>query len=115
MTTHKVQGQTMQQAIVDFEGCSGTEAPYVMLSHITLLDGLLVLRPFNKKKICCHQSEDMRLEQNHQSVLAQQTLIDHTTDPAEWSRAVSHMQAMLGSAFLKKIRTTASGPQQSAT
>ncbi|KAG1839105.1 hypothetical protein DFJ58DRAFT_667927 [Suillus subalutaceus] len=50
MTTHKAQGQTMQRAIIDFEGCSGTEAPYVMLLRVTSLDGLLILRPFLRKK-----------------------------------------------------------------
>jgi ATP-dependent exoDNAse (exonuclease V) alpha subunit len=32
MTTRKAQGQTLQQVMVDLEGCTGTEAPYVMLS-----------------------------------------------------------------------------------
>ncbi|KAG1801809.1 uncharacterized protein BJ212DRAFT_1244282, partial [Suillus subaureus] len=73
MTTHKAQGQTIEHTIVDFEGCTGTEAPYVMLSCVTSLDGLLVLHPFNKKKICCCQSEDMHMETKHQGVLAQQT------------------------------------------
>ncbi|KAG1830650.1 hypothetical protein EV424DRAFT_1307763, partial [Suillus variegatus] len=73
MTTHKAQGQTMERAIVDFEGCTGMEAPYVMLSRVTSLEGLLVLRPFNKKKICCRQSEDTRVEEKRQSILAQQT------------------------------------------
>ncbi|KAG1851156.1 hypothetical protein F4604DRAFT_1547386, partial [Suillus subluteus] len=63
MTTHKAQGQTMQCAIIDLESCSGTDAPYVMLSCVTSLDGLLVLCPFNKKKICCCQSEDTHLEE----------------------------------------------------
>ncbi|KAG2130576.1 hypothetical protein BD769DRAFT_1289998, partial [Suillus cothurnatus] len=70
---HKAQGQIMQCAIIDLESCSGTEAPYVMLSCGRSLEGLLVLHPFSKKKICCHQSEDTCLEEKHQCVLAQQT------------------------------------------
>ncbi|KAG1887031.1 hypothetical protein F4604DRAFT_1503570, partial [Suillus subluteus] len=72
-TTHKAQGQTMQCTIIDLESCSGTEAPYIMLSHVTSLDGLLILCPFNKKKICCRQSKDTCLEEQRQHVLAQQT------------------------------------------
>ncbi|KAG2340044.1 hypothetical protein BDR05DRAFT_831804, partial [Suillus weaverae] len=48
---HKAQRQTLEQVIIDLEGCTSTEAPYVMLSRVTLLDGLLILWPFNKKKI----------------------------------------------------------------
>ncbi|KAG1866435.1 hypothetical protein C8R48DRAFT_572162, partial [Suillus tomentosus] len=70
---HKAQGQTMERAIIDFESCNETKAPYVMLSCVTLLDSLLVLHPFNKKKICCRQSEDIHVEEKQQSILAQQT------------------------------------------
>ncbi|KAJ3858397.1 hypothetical protein EV359DRAFT_52264, partial [Lentinula novae-zelandiae] len=58
VTTHKVQGQTLDSAIIDLESCRGTEAPYVMVSRIKTLDGLLVLRPFQLKKIQCRQSKD---------------------------------------------------------
>jgi hypothetical protein len=62
MTTHKAQGKTMKRAIVDVQSCRGTEAPYVMLSRVKSLAGLLILRPFDQKKIQCRQSEDLRKE-----------------------------------------------------
>ena len=62
MTAHKSQGQTMKKVIIDLEGCRGTEAPYVMVSRVTSLEGLLILRPFNYAKISCHQSQDTRNE-----------------------------------------------------
>ncbi|KAJ3897786.1 hypothetical protein F5879DRAFT_783021, partial [Lentinula edodes] len=69
-TTHKMQGQTLDSAIIDLESCRGTEAPYVMVSRVKTLDGLLVLRPFQLKKIQCRQSEDSRLEHKRLHLLA---------------------------------------------
>ncbi|KAH7931037.1 hypothetical protein BV22DRAFT_978309, partial [Leucogyrophana mollusca] len=63
MTTHKAQGQTLSKAIVDLESCSGTEAPYVMVSRVTALDGLLILRKFKMSKITSRQSEDARRDE----------------------------------------------------
>ena len=62
MTAHKAQGQTLNKVIVDLESCRGTESPYVMVSHVTSLNGLLILRPFKFAKIKCHQSQDTRQE-----------------------------------------------------
>ena len=62
MTAHKAQGQTMKKVIIDIESVRGTEAPYVMVSHVTSLDGLLILRHFRREKIKCRQSEDLRTE-----------------------------------------------------
>ena len=53
MTAHKSQGQTMDQAIVDLQSCHGMELLYVMLSQVTSLEGLAILRPFDKQKIQC--------------------------------------------------------------
>ncbi|KAJ3851611.1 hypothetical protein EV368DRAFT_17583, partial [Lentinula lateritia] len=74
-TTHKVQGQTLDSAIIDLESCRGTEAPYVMVSRVKTLDGLLVLRPFHLKKIQCRQSEDSRLEHKRLHLLALETIV----------------------------------------
>ena len=62
MTAHKAQGQTLDRVIIDLESCKGTEAPYVMVSRVTSLQGLLILRPLQKKKIQSRQSEDVRQE-----------------------------------------------------
>ncbi|KAF8237072.1 hypothetical protein L208DRAFT_1520514, partial [Tricholoma matsutake] len=53
MTAHRAQGQTLENIITDLQSCKGTEAPYIMASHTLSLDSLLILRPFNCRKICC--------------------------------------------------------------
>ena len=60
LTVYKAQGQTFQRVVIDLQGCTGTEAPYVMLSRATSLEGILILRPFDEKKIRCRPSEDYR-------------------------------------------------------
>ncbi|KAI0038040.1 hypothetical protein FA95DRAFT_1478114, partial [Auriscalpium vulgare] len=62
LTAHKAQGQTLSHAVVDLHDCRGTESPYVMISRVKSLEGLLILRPFARKKIMCRQSQDSRLE-----------------------------------------------------
>ncbi|KAJ3720540.1 hypothetical protein C8R42DRAFT_561204, partial [Lentinula raphanica] len=62
MTAHKAQGATYEHAILDLESCSGTEKPYVMVSRVKSLDGLVILRPFARSKIMCRQSQDVRTE-----------------------------------------------------
>lgn len=64
MTDYKSQGRTLQYAIVDLTACTGSQSPYVMVSRVTSLDGLLVLRPFGKDKIRCNPSQDLRTEVN---------------------------------------------------
>ncbi|KAF8123179.1 hypothetical protein EV363DRAFT_1147608, partial [Boletus edulis] len=75
MTAHKSQGMTLEHAIIDLEGCIGTESPYVMLSRVKTLDGVLVLRPFSYKRITCRQSEDVRREFNRLEILNLLTII----------------------------------------
>ncbi|KAF9063878.1 hypothetical protein BDP27DRAFT_1161469, partial [Rhodocollybia butyracea] len=62
MTAHKAQGQTLSHVIVDLQSCRKTEPPYVMVSRATSLEGLLVLRDFDRRKIQCHSSGDTRNE-----------------------------------------------------
>jgi hypothetical protein len=62
LTAHKAQGQTMDHVMVDLSRCRGTESPYVMLSRAKSLNGVLLLRDFDKSKITCRQSEDSRRE-----------------------------------------------------
>ena len=62
MTVHKAQGRTMRRVVVDLEGCSGTEPPYVMVSHATSMNGLFVLRDFGMKQITKWRSEELRNE-----------------------------------------------------
>jgi len=58
MTAHQAQWQTLENIIIDLQSCKRTEAPYIMASHACSLEGLLILRPFDHRKICCWQSED---------------------------------------------------------
>ena len=60
MTAHKAQGQTFGHVIIDLQSCSGSEAPYVMLSRATSLNGVMILRPFKRSRISCNLSEDLR-------------------------------------------------------
>ncbi|KAG1743058.1 hypothetical protein EDB19DRAFT_583046 [Suillus lakei] len=92
MSTHKAQGQTLQRVIIDLEGCAGTEAPYVMLSRVTSLEGRLILRPFNQKKISCRRSEDSCIEDKRQQILALQTI----ADTGERMSAQHQLQMFLG-------------------
>jgi hypothetical protein len=64
MTAHKSQGQTLKKVIIDLKNCRirGTESPYVMVSHVTLLDSLPIPHPFRSSKIKCQQSEDVQNE-----------------------------------------------------
>ena len=62
MTVHKSQELSTKKAVVDLEGCRGTESPYVMLSRVKSLEKLIIMRPFHINRITCRQSEDMRHE-----------------------------------------------------
>ena len=77
MTAHRSQGQTLPRVIIDYQSCKGTEAPYVMTSRVRSLNDLLILRPFEHKKICCHASEDYRIEQRRLSLLASELGTSH--------------------------------------
>ncbi|KAJ7715807.1 hypothetical protein B0H16DRAFT_1210338, partial [Mycena metata] len=62
ITAHKSQGKTLAACVVDLRLCQGSESPYVMISRVTSLEGLVILMPFSKDRICCRQNEDLRLE-----------------------------------------------------
>jgi hypothetical protein len=83
MMAHKAQGQTLTKAIIDLQSCKGTEAPYVMLSRVKSLKGLLILRPFEKKKIQCRQSEDVRTEMLRLEALSLETIINTSNNEIE--------------------------------
>ncbi|KAJ3817852.1 hypothetical protein EV361DRAFT_764661, partial [Lentinula raphanica] len=73
MTCHKAQGGTYSQVIVDLESCIGTKRPYVMISRVKTLDGLVILHPFAESKIMCRQSQDVRIEMNRLQLLHHST------------------------------------------
>jgi hypothetical protein len=70
MTAHRSQVQTFPKAMIDYQSCKGTEAPYIMTSRVRSLNDLLILCPFELKKICCRASEDYRIENQQLSLLA---------------------------------------------
>jgi hypothetical protein len=79
LTAHKAQGQTMEKVLVDLESCKGTESPYVMISRVTSLKGLLILRPFKSSKIQCRLSEDTRKEFRRLEKLRLHTIVETGT------------------------------------
>jgi hypothetical protein len=58
MMAHRAQGQTMDQAVVDLQSCQCIELAYVMLSRVCSLQGLAILRAFDKRKIQNRLCED---------------------------------------------------------
>ncbi|KAJ3551346.1 hypothetical protein NM688_g4757 [Phlebia brevispora] len=84
-TCHRVQGQTFEKVVIDLESCSGTEAPYVMLSRARSLDGVAILRPFLKKRIRGKVNKDLLYEFDRQSLLDERTsTIAHDGNSAEF-------------------------------
>jgi hypothetical protein len=75
MTAYKAQGKTLDAAAINLVDCHGTESAYVMVSRVTSLDGLVIISPFSKEKICCRTSEDLRNETDRIQMLALQTVI----------------------------------------
>ncbi|KAG6822418.1 hypothetical protein H0H92_013979 [Tricholoma furcatifolium] len=74
MTAHRAQGQTLDRVIVDLASCKGAEAPYVMLSRASSLDGLAILRPFDIERIRVGKSQDHQLEQHRLRIVELLTL-----------------------------------------
>ena len=95
MTVHKSQGSTMERVIVDLEGSKGTESPYVMLSRVKSLAGLVILRPFSNNRITCRQSEDVRRETKRLEILNLLTLI-HDSEGAQRAQAESDLSTLTG-------------------
>ncbi|KAJ7051029.1 hypothetical protein C8F01DRAFT_671014 [Mycena amicta] len=79
MTAHKAQGKTLEAIVVDLDSTSGTEAPYVMLSRATSLDGVFILRPFRLRTIQRTPSPDVREEFRRLDMLSLQTIMRHGT------------------------------------
>jgi hypothetical protein len=98
MTVHKSQGQSLEKVIVDLESCRGTEAPYVMVSQATSLDGLLVYHAFDKQRIRRNMSQDCRAEQRRLQALYLHMLERFSADGIPMSQGGAHQsQAPLGS------------------
>ncbi|KAF5326514.1 hypothetical protein D9611_000713 [Ephemerocybe angulata] len=106
MTAHKAQGKTFERAIVDLTCCIGTEAPYVMVSRVKSLSGLLVLRAFSKQKITCRQSQETRDEMKRLESFRLKTVVEHgSEEEAEDARTMlQSLQRITRTAARKRSR-----------
>ena len=77
VTAHKSQGLLLDNVVVDLQSCIGSESPYVMISRVKSLQGLMVLRPFHRSKISCNLQQDVRDELKRQRLLELSTLARH--------------------------------------
>lgn len=92
MTAHRAQGQSMEHVIVDIESCRpGSEAPYVMLSRATSLNGLRIFRPFDFSHIRFKRSEDIVVEEHRLCTLALKTMVAYGSD-AEKDAAMAELE-----------------------
>lgn len=102
MTAHKSQGLTLSHVIIDLEGCRGTEPPYVMLSCVQLLDGVLILHPFAFKEITCRPSKEFRKEEHHLHVLNILMIIEHDSGHIR-AATMKELQQIQGSNVLPRL------------
>ena len=80
ITAHRAQGQTYTHVVVDLQNAMSIEAAYVMLSRATNLNGILILRPFNFRRI--HQPSrdtDRMRDADRLKVLSLQTTVRMST------------------------------------
>ncbi|KAF5313723.1 hypothetical protein D9611_010075 [Ephemerocybe angulata] len=78
-TDYKSQGRTLTRAIVDLASCTKTQGVYVMLSRVTSLAGLLILRPFPSSKILQAMTGELRDEVNRLEQLDAVHAASHAT------------------------------------
>lgn len=88
-----MQGKTLEQTVVNLRQCRGTESPYVMISRVTSLDGLLILNSFKKDRITCRQSEEVRNEATRHQILALHTIVE-TGSPEEVKEAKNKLAGL---------------------
>lgn len=93
ITVYKAQGLTFPRIVADLQSCLSIEAAYVMLSRVKSLEGLMILRPFDRKKITSRQSEDSRREFSRLDVLNLQTKRRQSDDVDEQRRIDEELQS----------------------
>ena len=109
---HKAQGQTFDHIIIDLQSCRGSESPYVMLSRATSLQGVLILRPFQKAKITCHLSQDLRGELYQRlPLLTLQTQVRYG-EQSEVVTARARLSQLLDRARSRKVQPTGNGKRK---
>ncbi|KAI0750596.1 hypothetical protein BC629DRAFT_1263574, partial [Irpex lacteus] len=74
ITAHRAQGQTYSQVVVDLQSTNSVEAAYVMVSRATSIQSLLILRPFELRRIRKRQlMTPLKREMRRLQILALQT------------------------------------------
>ncbi len=60
VTVHKMQGVTLDRAVIDLSECFGNAMEYVAISRLRTLNGLAMLKidltRFNRNKLACQAS-----------------------------------------------------------
>ncbi len=74
MTDYKSQGRTMQKIIIDLQSTHSRQSAYVMLSRVKNFSGLLILRPFQPKKLTTEFDQDLKKELRRLSHLQTSTV-----------------------------------------
>lgn len=72
-TDYKSQGQTLERAIIDLDGCKSLQSMYVMLSRVKTLKGLAILRWFPSNRLYSNLQQDWRDEFARLSLLDVET------------------------------------------
>jgi hypothetical protein len=83
ITDYKAQGKTLPYVIIDLQSCHNIQSAYVMISRATSLDGLLILRPFQPKKVQCHVSQEFRRDSLRLHILSLKTIL---RTPSQWEK-----------------------------
>jgi ATP-dependent DNA helicase PIF1 len=78
-TVNKIQGQSLEKAIVDLRSAKGTQALYVMISRATALENLAVLRWFPSTNVDRRLSEAYRNEFERLQLLDERTNLEFKT------------------------------------
>lgn len=92
ITAHKAQGQTLPYVVIDLESSRSCEAAYVMVSRAKSLKGLIVLRPFARKRISSHMNQQLRQELDRLEMLDLETATRYTAHQSEKTCPAEQLQ-----------------------
>lgn len=108
ITAHKSQGQTLSRVVIDLESSRSCESAYVMVSRVTSLQGLIVLRPFDSKRISSRMNQHLREEFKRLHVLDLETAAKYDSDEQQDSMIEGEHQTTPASTFLLVSHSTQS-------
>ena len=98
ITDYKSQGKTLEHVIVDIQSSRIIQSIYVMVSRATSLDGLVILRPFDPKKVRAHAPQSLRDELVQLETLSYHTILASSSESArhEWTERALTAQPTQG-------------------